>query len=156
MKHLKRVLMICLCLVSVVALTGCGNKKAITAEEFKSKMEKDNYEVQDATYQMSQYKQIKKIYIALDKKKSEQIEFYVLSSEDKAIDFFKVNQKIFKDSIGSSHTETNVSIGNTSRYVLNTDGRYKVLSRIGNTVVYCNVSSSYKDTLNKELKKLNY
>ena len=39
MKIIKKVLLVSVLFVRVIVLSGCGNKKPITAEEFKTKME---------------------------------------------------------------------------------------------------------------------
>ena len=52
MKRVKQLLMGLMCFVVLFTLTGCGNKTAITSDDFKSKMESSGYTVQEATNQM--------------------------------------------------------------------------------------------------------
>ena len=85
MKRVKQLLMGLMCFVVLFTLTGCGNKTAITSDDFKSKMESSGYTVQEATNQMSDYDYIKQVYIAISSDSTYQIEFYELS--DNSDDF---------------------------------------------------------------------
>ena len=139
MKKVKRLLMGVLCFVVLFTLTGCGNKTSITSEDFKSKMESKGYTVQDATSQMSEYDYINQVYIAISSDSTYQIEFYELSDSDYASSFFNNNKKTFEDSKS-----------------LTTNGKFKVVSRIDNTVIYLNVDDDYKSSVKDVLKDLGY
>lgn len=52
--------------------------------------------------------------------------------------------------------ETNVTLGNYSTYKLTTDGKYCVVSRIGDTFIYIDVPSDYKTEVNDAFEKLRY
>jgi hypothetical protein len=137
-------------------VTGCGNKTAITSSDFKTRMEAKGYIVQDATNQFSDYDYITQVYIALSSDYAYQIEFYELSNSDNASSFFNTNKSIFENSKSSSASETSVSTANNAKYTLTTNGQFKVVSRIDNTVIYLNVSESYKSTIKDVLKDLGY
>lgn len=123
MKRVKQLLMGLMCFVVLFTLTGCGNKTAITSDDFKSKMESSGYTVQEATNQMSDYDYIKQVYIAISSDSTYQIEFYELSDNDYASSFFNNNKKTFEDSKSSGSTETSVSVGNNEKYTLTTNGK---------------------------------
>ena len=154
MKNIKKLLVGVLCLTLVFTLTGCTDKKSITAEEFKSQMESAGYEVQDATNQFSNYSQVQKVYIAVNS--NYQIEFYQIDTVDNAVAFYNNNKSIFEQSKSSNSTYSSKEIKNFAKYALNTSGNYKVLSRIDNTVILLNVNSSYKNEINSILDKLGY
>ncbi len=156
MKRVKQFLIGLICIVVLFTLTGCVKKTAITSDEFKNKMESSDYIVQEATNQMSDYDYIKKVYIAINKDSTYQIEFYELSNKDYASNFFNNNKKTFEDSKSSGSTETSVSIGNNEKYTLTTKGKFKVVSRIDNTVIYLNVNDNYKSSVKDVLKDLGY
>lgn len=156
MKRVKQLLMGLMCFVVLFTLTGCGNKIAITSDDFKSKMESSGYTVQEATNQMSDYDYIKQVYIAISSDSTYQIEFYELSDNDYASSFFNNNKKTFEDSKSSGSTETSVSVDNNEKYTLTTNGKFKVVSRIDNTVIYLNVDDNYKSSVKDVLKNLGY
>ena len=134
MKRVKQFLIGLICIVVLFTLTGCVKKTAITSDEFKNKM----------------------VYIAINKDSTYQIEFYELSNKDYASNFFNNNKKTFEDSKSSGSTETSVSIGNNEKYTLTTKGKFKVVSRIDNTVIYLNVNDNYKSSVKDVLKDLGY
>lgn len=53
-----------ICLLMLFALTGCGSKKAITTDNFKSIAQSHNYMISDATSQYSVYGYINEATIA--------------------------------------------------------------------------------------------
>lgn len=131
-------------------------KTPITAEEFKTIMEEKGYVIGDATAQFEEYGYINKTYIAANKDYTYQIEFYEILDEEYARNFFSLNKKVFEDIKGNLATETNVSMKNYSIYTLSTERKYRVLSRIENTVIYVNVDDAYKDEVKGILEELGY
>ncbi len=156
MKKIKLLIKLFIPIFILTTITGCLNKKAITYNEFKNKMESMNYIVQDVKDQFYNYDYINQAYIAINKENTYQIEFYELSNNNYSTSFFNKNKSIFKKSKSAISIETSVDLGNNSKYVLETDGKYKVISRIDNTVVYLDVDDKYKSTVNDLLKKLGY
>ena len=77
--------------------------------------------------------------MAIDDSQDYQIEFYDLSNVDYASSFSSNNKSIFEESKSSSAVETSVSRSNDSKYTLVTNCKYKLVSRIKNTVIYVNV-----------------
>ena len=145
-----------LCLMLLVFTTACGKKTAITSSDFKEKMESKGYTVEDATSQFSDYDYVKQVYIALNSDSEYQIEFYELSDNDNASSFFNNNRSTFEQSKSSSSSETSSSVGNTSKYTLTTNDKFKLLSRIDNTVIYLDVSEEYKSEVKDIIKELGY
>lgn len=152
----KKLRFLTLLIMSMFILTGCKNKTMISAGEFKSKMESKNYVITDATNQFSSNSEIKQVYIAQEKSGNYQIEFYQLDNVDNAVSFYKNNKEIFESSKSNSNTYSDVTLKNYAKYTLKTNGEYKVLSRIDNTVIYINVDSKYNDNIDKILKELGY
>ena len=56
----------------------------------------------------------------------------------------------------NSSVQTNINGKNYSKYTLSSDGKYMIVSRINNTVVYLDVDSSYKDEIKTILNELGY
>ena len=157
MKKRKILLLIGIALTSLFIVTGCGNKKSITAEEFESKLKEKNFIINDVkTTQFSDVPEISKGLVAIDETYNYQIEFYEFTSEENAISFYERNKLIFENAKGSSSAYTNVDLNNYQKYTLITDGKYKVLTRINNTLIFINANEEYKDAIKKILKELNY
>ena len=138
----------------IVLSTGCTKKTELSAEKFRNKMEEDGYIVQEVTSQFSQYSYINKVYIAQNKDKTYQIEFYAMSSESNAKSFYENNKAIFEKVSISSHTM--VDLGNYSKYSQTGEGKYSVISRVGKTAIYVNADVAHKDEIKAVLKKLDY
>ena len=153
MKKIKIVVL----LIFALLLTACGNsKKALTSIEFKNIMENENFSIIDAIDQFNGFTEMKEAYIALEENKNYQIEFYVMDSDDNAVKLYEYNKESFEASKGSMSAYTNFDLKNTNRYTLNTNGEFKLLSRIDNTMIYLDVNSEYKDEVMNILKKLGY
>jgi hypothetical protein len=136
-------------------LSGCGASKAkLEPEQFKSRMENEGFEIKDASKEMN-YDYIIKIYVA--KKTNYNIEYYNIIDEDYAAIFYQNNVEFINNNIVGDDTlvfEENGS--NYSKYTVVYDGRYKLVSRIDNTVIFLNVSDRYKDDIDNLIGKLGY
>lgn len=137
-------------------LTGCMKKEAITSENYQTTMEAKNFTVVEATSQFSNYGYVKKALVALSSDSSYQIEFYELDNEENAKGFYDTNQKQFEENEGEMSYSRKTNIANYSKYVLVSDGYYKVVSRIDNTVVYLNVPEDKKTEVEGILEELGY
>ena len=158
MKRSKKIILSIICFLSMILSTGCFNKTAITAQEFKITLEGKEYtvinltnEVEDKIYD---YNYIKEAYIA--KKDNYQIEFYEIIDEDYAKAFFDKNKRIFEQTKENSSIEMSNTLTNSEKYSLKTGGKYMVISRIENTVVYVNTFDTYKSEIDGILKEINY
>ena len=153
----RKVLVLLTLVISLAVLTGCNNKKsAITSTKFTDVMINDGYNVVDVKNQFNEYDQIKEAYVALSENEDYQIEFYVLENDDEAISFYENNKQIFEESKVGVSTYKNFDLNNTNKYILTTDGKYKLLSRIDNTMIYLNVDEKYKENVVNVLKKIGY
>lgn len=56
-------------------LTGCGDKTALSAEDFKMNLEKKGYTVSDATDQAADYDSVAQVYLAISPNSTYQIEY---------------------------------------------------------------------------------
>lgn len=154
-KIFKRLSVFSILFAMIFMVSGCS-KKAITAQTYKIKMESKGYDVEDVTSQYSSQIDIKKGYVALDEDGEYQIEFYELGDNDTAISMYNNNKSIFENSKDSVSSEVNLNGSNFSKYSLSTGGKYKVVCRIDNTLIYLNVPSSKKDEVKKVLDYLGY
>ena len=137
----------------VFSITGCKAKKAITAEEFKSKMTQEGYQIADISEKYAG-KGAKAVLIAM--KDGYQIEFYVTENKDYAVGSYNLNKEKIEKTKGNSMVETQKSIGNVSKYTLKSNSSYKVVSRVGETFIYLNVPGPKTEEVKEILNKLGY
>ena len=150
----KKIVLFSVIFCLLLVLTGCGNKKAITPQEFTSIAQANNYNVSDATNQFSDYSQVREVKIA--RNNDYQIEFYVLNSESDAKSMYEYNKSLFEAYKISNYSESHVDLNNYSTYSLQSSGYYMFLSRIDNTLVYVKEPVEYKSNIDEFIKKLGY
>lgn len=130
-------------------------KEHISADEFNTIMENKDYTTIETTSLFVQYENyMYKSYLA--KEDGYQIEFYELSNEENAIDMYNTNEFKFKKEKENISAYTTVSMRNYSKFELTTNGKYKYLSRIDNTLIYIDVDEEYKDTVKSIMKEIGY
>lgn len=132
------------------------SKNPITASEFKTTMEEEDFIIKDVTTQFSNYSYVNKAYLAISEDYTYQIEFYDLSNSDYAKNFYDNNVEVFKKETGSGSTYSYVNFDKYSRYSQEANNKYQVISRIENTAVYVNVNSKYKDDVKDILDDIGY
>lgn len=133
------------------------SKKAITTEEFKIKMEARGYDVQDKSSLFSQYNYVKEVYFAISNENEYQIQFYQFSDKNHAKNFFNKNESIFRHYKSFNYNlESIVNFSNYTVYALNSNGLYRLVSRIDNTAIYLVVDSKYSAEANQALYELGY
>lgn len=162
------IITIVIAVIIVVLLTGCvigglflkniinKEKDPITVEEFKSTMQNKGYTIIDAKNQFANYDYIQNAYIAMSGDKQYQIEFYKISDENYANNFYENNKSKFESSESSSNSTTNIKMKNYAKYTLQANGEYMVVSRIKDTVIYIKVDVSYKEQVQDVLKEIGY
>lgn len=153
---MKKFFSILLIVVSVFALTGCEKKVALEKEQFTDIMEKEKFTIIDAAEQFADFKQVKTAYIAQEENANYQIEFYVLDSNESAIDFYNTNKTKFEESANSVKSTSEVNLANYNKYIQTNNDKYKVISRIDKTAIYLNVDKKYKAEVEEIIEKLGY
>ena len=144
-------------LIVIFLTVGCTSKKTpVDSAKFKEIMESEGLEIVDVKEQFSNSNEILEANVAVSEGFTYQIEFYVLDSNENAIDFYNYNKEIFEDSKTSVSSYKSAELGNYSKYILNNNGKYKVLSRIDNTVIYLDADKEYEEKIIEHLKKLGY
>lgn len=151
----KKILLFSLSIFMLLFLTGCGNKKAITKEDFIAKAEKHNYQIVDATSQFEQYDEIESATLALSPD-NWQVEFYELNTSENAMAMFEHNKSKFEDYKDNTALEASKSMSNYATYSLTSGGYYMYLSTVDNTLIYLRVKDTYKDTVKDFIKELAY
>ena len=151
---MKKILLLLISIMLLFTITGCNTgKKAITAEEFKSRMTQQGYQIKDVSEKYAG-KGAKSVLIAV--KDGYQIEFYVTENKDYAVGSYNLNKEKFEKTKGNNMVETQKSIGNISKYTLKSNSTYKVVSRVGDTFIFINAPGSKTEEIQEVLKKLGY
>lgn len=75
---------------------------------------------------------------------------------DSASSFYNNNTQIFENAKSSTGVETSVSLGNYSKYTLQSNNKYQVVSRVDNTVIYVDESDAYMSDIKDVLDDLGY
>ncbi|WP_288622158.1 hypothetical protein [uncultured Streptococcus sp.] len=149
------VVVILIGIVAVVFSNLNKEKTSISANTFNTTMSSKGYVMTDTTSQFAQYGDyMTKSYAA--QKSGYQIEFYELSSIENAISMYNTNQQKFESQKSNRSTSSTASMKNYSTYSLTTNGKYKYLSRIDNTLIYIDASDDYKDAIKDIIKELGY
>lgn len=145
-------------LVGIVLITFNAlnkEKTPISASTFNTTMEGKGYVMTNSTSQFAQYPNyMLESYVA--QKTGYQIEFYELTSEENAISMYNTNKAKFESQKTNASASATASMNNYATYSLTTNGKYKYLSRIDNTLVYIDVDESYKDIVKDIMKEIGY
>lgn len=131
-------------------------KQPISTEEFKTALEGKEFNIIDINSRLSSISQINQGYLAMESDYNYQIEFYELTDEESAKTFYDNNKNKFETLKGDLSAYTSVDGKNWAKYALSTDGKYMVVSRIANTVIYLSVKDQYSDTVKDILKEIGY
>ena len=124
-------------------------KEALTAKEFISIMEEQDFLVGEVTDQFEDADiEVEKAYVAFGD--DYQIEFYTFEDEENAEMFFKVNKAKFDEDSASSRVSLNGK--NFTSFSITVDGEYRFVERVDETVIYLDVDEEYKNEV-KELVK---
>ena len=152
MKRNNILLFLAICVFSLFFASGCGNKTALTAEQFKSISEKAGYKVEDV--KDFQLKDVQSVTLA--RGNGYQVEFYQTNDKSAAVYLYNINRDVFEKSKGNMSSESSVEVANYAKYTLSSNGDYMVASQIDNTFVYAKVKDEYKDKVKNLLKELKY
>lgn len=157
MKKKRRIRLMIGLIIMICIITALFNRKtAITAEKFKTTMEAKGFTVTDVTNQFASHGDyVTKAYIAQDDE-NYQIEFYELSNLENATNFYHTNKKNFELQEANASKIHTIDRKKSAIYSIIANGRYKYLSRIDNTVIYIDESTSYQTSIQSVIKKLGY
>ena len=155
MKRVLALLIAAVTVVSVLMLAGCSlSKKAITVDEFKSKMEKNKFEIVDIKGDGISESNGFKAWTAA-KKDEYHLEFYELESAELAARFYDNNVETAKDEGGVS-TSSTISGQNYSKFSGTGAEYYYLISRVENTVLFIKVDPKYSDNVKADAELIGY
>ncbi len=153
----KKLLLIITCIFTLLFVTGCGTKEAITTEKFNKIAEEEELIITDAKDQFEDKTYVKDASIASNVA-GWQIEFYTFEDEDSAKEMYASNKSNFEETKEDSkaNAETNIEGKNYQKYTLSANDYYMHICRVDNTVIYLKVPDKYKDDVKNIIKKLGY
>ena len=155
MKKKNIFLKITVCLMIIILLTGCKNKKAINSNDFKEKATSNNYIVSDITSQFEKSKIVENAVTA-NKLGAWVVEFYTLKNDSNAKYMFNYNKEKASSEKVKNSKEVSSSSVNFSIYSLTNNGYYIYICKVDNTLLYTKVNEQYKDEVNKFIQELGY
>ena len=152
---LKKVLLVLVIISCLFILTGCGKKKPTDVETFTKIAKDKGYDVVDVSKQYAQYEYVKSGTVVTSNN-DWQIELYILEDEAGAKNMYNINKNIFEKEKHDSKTFSEVTMKNYATYTLKANKQYMYLSRVDNTLLYCNIESKYENKAKEFIKELGY
>lgn len=139
-----------LCLIGIC---GCGSKQPVTVSEFNEIMEEKGFRVSDAT---DHVKADYVVAISLALSDDYQIEFYVFTDKDSAVSVMEQNRSVFEETGGNTASTITKNLSNYSFFSLQSDGMYRMVAQIDNTLLYAVVEENHKSEIVELVKELGY
>jgi len=154
----KRLALLLALLLLLPAVLGCNvDRTPIDAATFQTKAEEAGLLVLDAADQVDEgVVDAWLIAVAGDDSIDYQIEFIIVPTEAQAINAYQENYATFEGKKGGTSSYASTTMGNFAYYKLTTNGRYYVISRIGNTFIYVDAPETYRTAINDFLKGIGY
>ena len=155
---MKRVLRVMLLIITIMIVSGCSLfKKALTASEFKNKIKHKNFVIADVSSQFPSKNNITRAYVTTDPDFKYQIEYYEFKTEDSAKKMFNNNVIDIKSKINKNDTKKSKDyINEQNEYKIKSKGRYYVVIRRKNTMIYVDEDATYKKDIDKIIDFLKY
>lgn len=143
-------------IIMSLLLTGCGEKKEITGQTFKTKMEDKGYQVTNIVDNITNYTYLETAYKATEKDTFCEMNFYQTTDTEHAIYLYDNTKKALEELQDTTKKKTSNNFANYNRYLVTTGTNFYAISRINNTVVIIDSSKSCEKTLKQALKTLGY
>lgn len=154
MKLLKKVFIGLFCMIFIFSLVGCGKKKKISPETFKSKMEEKNVTINEP--QNTDSEEVVKYLFARENDSMYSIEFYEFTNSKAAqTSFDELKSELMSLAVKGS-VSSNFKSDTRSKYMLTNNDNYYVASVIDNTLLFAVSPVEYKNDLKKIIKELGY
>ena len=133
------------------------SRKAITAEQFKTIMTQNGYNVMDITSKYATSTNgIEYVLIANDAANDYQVDFYVFSNASIAKSVFEENKNNFESEVSTNETYSFKEGKNYATYTANKLGKYMHVCCVDNTVIFCNIPNSNADKVKTIIESINY
>ena len=151
----KKIILLIVLLLSIFTFTGCSiNKKVLTKEEFKTKMEDKGYKVTDDSEGYADYEHFKNVSIAT--KDDYRIEYYEFDKLDYAKDIYEKSKEELEDENHVAKSTLEVNFGNHQKYEVTASKKYNITMRVDKTMIYVTTEEKYKKEIIEVLKEIGY
>ena len=147
---MKKLFKFIICILLVIALSGCGNKDALNKDTFYTELTNLGFGVMDVTSQIED-KNIKTIYTANNGKY--QFEFYIFDKKENALAAYKSNRDYLKQKKGK---EKEIEKENYNKFTFTIDNEYSVVVRKDDTLIFASINEEFKNDIEKVLSKIGY
>lgn len=151
---MKKKIIILIVLLSAIFLTGCGDtKESLNSETFTTQLEEKNFTIVEQTdnllYDTSS---IESYMVATSPDGTYQLEFFIYTNESSAQAFYAKQ----KEHLGNLGANSELNVGNFSKYTQTSNGKFSVVSRVGSTLLYTTVDEMYRTEVNDLIKEIGY
>ena len=150
----KKVFLAFILLLGIFTLTGCVNKKTLTVDEVKTKMEKLGYDVTDNKNKYSDQEYV--VNALLIGNSNFTVDFLEISDIELAKELFESNKERMDGNRNGNYTNKSLSGNNYESYELVSDGYYMYICRIDNTILYADNKVEFEKEMKQIIKELNY
>lgn len=147
---MKKLFKFIICILLVIALSGCGNKDALNKDTFYTELTNLGFGVMDVTSQIED-KNIKTIYTANNGKY--QFEFYIFDKKENALAAYKSNRDYLKQKKGKEKETKKESY---NKFTFTIDNEYSVVVRKDDTLIFASINEEFKNDIEKVLSKIGY
>lgn len=130
-----------------------SGKKTITMEQFEEKAKENGYQIADIQNDITKKEEITNAKLAISEDYSYFISFYILKDNESAINFYKEQKEEFAKTKQEENEPVEKKSKSYEEYSLKSNGKYRYLSRIENTIVQLNVNESEEQKVKEFLEK---
>lgn len=159
MMKINKKLCVAVVLVCMMVFAGCGKpKEKISVDAFVSHMEQAGLTMMEQSDDIADDSGIIEVQVALAEDNLYQVEFYQLDGVENAHYFYNAAKDGIEESYGEANgnVKTNVSASNYDKYTMSIEGRYYIVSRIDDTLVYVIASGDSKDIVKALVEEIGY
>ena len=152
---MKKFLSVILGLTLIFSLVGCGsiNKEVLTAESFQSYFEgKEDYKVFDITFQC-EGQNVKTALASDDVKDGYSLEYYIYEDEVNAQKMYDEIVEIIAQFVKEPLVEEGE---NYNKYSGASSSTYWSLTKVENTVLYCETAKTFQEEISSVVMGLGY
>lgn len=139
-------------LLTILVLTGCKSHKIYDDKKIAEIF--NDYDIYDLSDKFTEADEVTQ-GLLIDQGDFHMF-FYTLKSDAEAIELYNYYKEDFQTKINGLKIEKEDISGVFSKYTLNTDGKYMVIIKNGNTAMSVDTDEKYKDDVDSSIKRLGY
>lgn len=156
MKKVKLIAFLMCVMMAACVLTGCAEKTPATEDGFTEIMQDAGFTVTDVTEETETNGLATAVIVAVSEDEGYQIEFWKLTDSETGEGVFYNNYNIFNEEHSVKTMSTETMLGNYNYYAFTADGDFHMISRIDDTMLYCEADKEYKEEIVDLVKALGY